>query len=128
MTSAEGAVRVAEAALTANGGRAVIVRLPAPASAGHAAPELGLETPMFQDVELGPAVFRKAASTAVLLVSARAVAQVAGTLAMCSTTALFVGAARVVVDGVEYAVEKVDAEQCAGEPYCFALTLRAPVV
>ena len=128
MTSAEGAIRAAEAVLRANGGRTVLLRRAAPASAGDDAAQLGLETPQFQDVEIGPAVFRRDESTAVLMVSARAVTELLGTLAMGSAELLFVGAAGVVIDGVTYVVEKVVAEQCAGEPYCYAVTLRAPVV
>ena len=126
MASAEGGVRAAESLLRMNG-RGVVLRMAAPASAGDDAAQLGLETPQFQDVELAPAVFRKDASTAVLLVSARAVKELVGSLAMSSAELLFESAAGVVIDEVTYVVEKVVTQQCAGEPYCYAVTLRAPV-
>ena len=42
------------------GGRAVLLRMPAPATAGDVTEQLGLAMPEFQDVELAPVVFRKA--------------------------------------------------------------------
>ena len=41
------------------GGRMVLLRVPAPAVAGDASEQLGLAIPGFQDVELGPVVFRR---------------------------------------------------------------------
>lgn len=126
MASAEGAILAAESLLRLNG-RSVMLRMAAPASASDDAAQLGLETPQFQDVELAPAAFRRDASTAVLLVSARAVKELVGSLAMGSAQLLFESAAGVVIDEVTYVVEKVVARQCAGEPYCYAVTLRAPM-
>ena len=128
MTSAEGAARAADALLRANGGCTVLLRMAAPASAGDDAAQLGVETPEFQDVELGPAVVRRGASGAVLLVSATAVKAVLGAVSAVSAEMLFVQAAGVVMDGVTYVVEKVVAEQCVGDPNAYAVTLRAPAV
>jgi hypothetical protein len=126
MAGAEGALRSAEALLRVNGGGVVLLRMPAAAVPGSVAEELGLVTPEFQDVVLWPAVFRKAESTATLLVSASAIAAVVGSLAFASADVLFKTAAGVVVDGVLYAVTDVVTEEAQGTAYCYAVTLRAP--
>ena len=54
------AQRAADALLRCAGGRAVLLRMPAPANAGDATEQLGLAAPEFQDVELAPVVFRRA--------------------------------------------------------------------
>ena len=120
-------VRAADVLLRNNGGRVVLLRMPAPAVPGAQGEELGLATPEFQDVELGPVVFRKAESTGTLLVSAGAVKEIVGSLAFDSAEVLFETAVGVVVDGVMYVVEKCVASQARGEVYCYCLTLRAPV-
>jgi len=120
-------VRAADVLLRNNGGRVVLLRMPAPAVPGAQGEELGLATPEFQDVELGPVVFRKAESTGTLLVSASAVAGIVGSLAFDSAEVLFDSALGVVVDGVVYVVERCVASQVRGEVYCYCLTLRAPV-
>lgn len=125
--SGEGAVRAADALLRANGGRAVLLRMPAAATAGDAGEELGLATPQFQDAELMPAVFRKLSSTATLLVSARAVQTAMGALDVSSDEVLFNEAAGVVIDGVIYAIERVVAEGACGATVQYSLTLRAPL-
>jgi hypothetical protein len=119
----EFALRNAEALLHSNGGRTVLLRLPQPPVAGDEAEVLGIATPTFQDVELGPAVFRKAGSTKTLLVSASAVARIAGTLAFDSAELLFKSAAGLVIDGVLYRVSAVVAEQASAVPYGYLLTL-----
>jgi hypothetical protein len=123
----EGVVRVADVALRTNGGRSVLLRMPAPATAGVQAEELGLATPEFQDVVLAPVVFRKAESTAEMLVSANAVEKLVGSLAFDSADVLFETAAGVVVDDVVFVIEKCVATRADGAVYCYTLTLRAPV-
>ena len=123
----EAAVRAAEAVLRANGGRWVQLRMPAPAVAGSVAEELGLATPGFQEVALGPVVFRKAESTAKLLVAASAVKALVGTLAFESAEVLFEASAGVAVDGMVYGVEGCVGSAVGGVAYCYCLTLRAPV-
>lgn len=127
MIASEGAARVSEALLRANGGRSVLLRIASPASAGDSSEELGLVTAQFQDVEIGPAVFRRSESTARLLVSARAVEEAAGTMQASSGVAMLCGAVGVVVDGAIYAVERVTRAQAAGAVFCYAMTLRAPM-
>jgi hypothetical protein len=119
-------VRSADAMLRANGGRAVMLRMPAPAVAGNDAEQLGLATPEFQDAELSPALFRKAESTATLLISASAVNLMVGSLRFDSAEILFETAAGVVIDGVLYAIVASVASVWDGEPYNYCLTLRAP--
>jgi hypothetical protein len=119
------AARTAEAVMRAVGGQRVLLRMPAPAGAG-AAEELGLATPEFQDVELGPVVFRKAESTKKLVVAARVVEQVVGSLAFDSAEVLFETAAGVVVDGVVFVIEECVASMAKDEVYAYCLTLRAP--
>jgi hypothetical protein len=123
----EAVVRTADAVLRTNGGRSVLLRMPAPAMAGAQAEELGLATPEFQDVVLAPVVFRKAESTAELLVSASAVKKVVGSLAFDSADVLFETAAGVVVDDVVFVIEKCVASRADGAAYCYTLTLRVPV-
>jgi hypothetical protein len=122
----EAVVRAADALLRGNGGRAVLLRLPAPAVAGSAAEELGLAAPQFQDVELAPVLFRKAESTTTLLVSASVVRSIVGSLKFNSAEVLFETAAGVVIDGVLYTIVDSVASVFDGEPYSYCLTLRAP--
>ena len=85
----DAAVRAADALLRATGGRAVMLRMPAPAVAGNDGEQLGLATPQFQDIELAPVAFRKAESTSTLLVSGSAVKAVVGSLKFNSAELLF---------------------------------------
>jgi hypothetical protein len=123
----EAVVRAADVLLRTTGGRSVLLRVAAPAVAGAQGEELGLATPAFQDVVLGPVVFRRVESTAKLLVSASAVGGIVGSLAFDSAVVLFETAAGVVVDGVVFGIEASVASQVGGEVYCYCLTLRAPV-
>jgi hypothetical protein len=125
--SKDAVVRAAEAALRSNGGRAVLLRMPAPAVAGADAEQLGLATPQFQDLPLYPAAFRKNASSSKLLVSASAVASLIGARAFNSAEVLFETAVGVVVDDVLYTITGSVTYQADGKPYCYCLALRAPV-
>ena len=127
MSDRAGMVRAADAALKTSGGHAVLLRMPAPAAAGDDAEQLGLATPLFQDVPLYPAAFRRNESTTKLLVSASAVESVVGTLAFDSADVLFETAVGVVVEDVLYAITDSIASQALGEPLFYCLTLRAPV-
>jgi hypothetical protein len=121
------AVRAADALLRANGGRSVLLRMAAPAVAGAQGEELGLATPEFQDAVMGPVVFRKAESTAEMLVSASVVAGMLGSLAFDAADAMFEAAVGVVVDGVVFVIEECVGSMEGGVVYCYCLTLRAPV-
>jgi hypothetical protein len=122
----EGRARFAEVLLRTNGGRTVLLRMPAPASSGDDAEQLGLATPGFQDVELGPAVFHKANSVAKLLVSACAVDALLGSLDFDAPDVLFETAVGVVIDGVLYEIANSFASQAMGEAYCYWLVLQKP--
>jgi hypothetical protein len=135
LLNASGAtVRAADVLLRCAGGRAVMLRMPAPASAGDAAEQLGLAVPEFQDVELAPVVFRKARAGVSngkgarweLLVSATAVSALVGSLGYAAADVLFADAFGVLVDGVLMTVESATGEQVAGAPYVYRLVLRAP--
>lgn len=120
------AVRTADALLRANGGRAVWLRLPAPAAANNDGEQLGLATPQFQDVELAPVVFRKNASTSALLVSGHAVQAIVGSLQFNSVELLFETAVGVVVDDVLFTILSSTAATSDGSTYVYSLELRAP--
>jgi hypothetical protein len=122
----DAAVRAADALLRASGGRAVMLRLPAPAAAGNDGEQLGLVVPQFQDVELAPTVFRKAESTSTLLVSGSAVKAVVGSLKFNSAEVLFETAVGVVIDSVLYTILSSTAATSDGSTYVYSLELRAP--
>jgi hypothetical protein len=120
------AVRTADALLRANGGRAVLLRLPAPAVANNDGEQLGLATPLFQDIELAPATFRTAGKTSTLLVSGSTVKAIVGSLKFNSAEVLFETAAGVVVDGVLYTIVSSTATTADGATYLYSLDLLAP--
>jgi hypothetical protein len=122
----DAAVRAADALLRVSGGRAVMLRMPAPAVAGNDGEQLGLSTPQFQDVELAPAVFRKAGSTSTLLVSGSAVNAAVGSLKFNSAEVLFETAAGVVIESVVYTILSNTAATSDGSTYVYSLELRAP--
>lgn len=132
-------VRAADVLLRIAGGRTVLLRMPAPASAGDATEQLGLAVPAFQDVELGPVVFRKAHQAATaevavgkvarweLMVSATAVRALVGSLGYSAASVLFATAFGVLVDGVLLRVESATESELFGRPYVYRLVLSAPV-
>jgi hypothetical protein len=122
----DAAVRAADALLRANGGRAVLLRLPAPAAANNDGEQLGLATPLFQDVELEPTAFRTAAKTSTLLVSGSAVKAIVGSLKFNSAEVLFETATGVVVDSVLYTILSSTAATADGKTYVYSLELRTP--
>ena len=68
LQSSDGAIRLADAVMRSAGGRMVLLRLAAPAVPNDDAEQLGLATPQYQDVALGPVTFHKADSVTKLLV------------------------------------------------------------
>jgi hypothetical protein len=134
MRAAGAAVRAADVLLRSAGGRAVLVRLPAPGIAGDASEQLGLAVPQFQDVELAPVVFRNARGRVVegkaarweLLVSATAVNAVVGSLGYSAASVLFAVAYGVLVDGVLMEVVSATESELGGVPYVYRLLLREP--
>lgn len=135
LLSATGAAaRATDALLRGVGGRAVMLRMPAPASAGDVAEQLGLETPQFQDMELSPVVFRRARASSAeagsvkweLMVSATAVEALVGSLGYSAANVLFGTAFGVLVDGVLMTVVSATASSAFGKPYVYRLWLREP--
>ena len=137
MRRGDAARRAADALLRGVGGRVVLLRMAAPAVAGLETEELGLVAPGFQDVELGPAVFRKARPTVdateaerwELLVSATTVMGLTGTTDAGTAFAMFAEAVGVVVDGALLEIESASSSDMTGTPYVYRLRLRqAPAV
>jgi hypothetical protein len=124
---AEGVRRAAETALRTNGGRAVLMRLAAPAAQGDDAEQLGLATPQFNDVALGPAVFHKASNVKRLVIAAAAVETLCGTLGFDAVDVLFETAIGVVIDGLLYEITDSTSSQADGRAYCYWMTLVRPV-
>jgi len=133
--STAAAARAADNLLRNVGGRSVLLRTPAGAAPGDATEQLGLAVPSFQDVELGPVVFRKARATITtgkgprwqLLVSTTAVEAVVGSLAYESASVLFANAYGVLVDETLMEIEAATTAQIFGAPYLYQLVLRTPV-
>jgi hypothetical protein len=135
MPSTAAAMRAADALLRSAGGRSVLLRTPSPATPGDSTEQLGLATPLFQDVELSPVVYRKALATVAagkgaqweLLVSATAVETVVGSLAFQSADVLFARAFGVLIDETLTEIESATASLAFGVPYVYRLVLRAPL-
>lgn len=121
------AERVADAVLYAGGGRPVRLRVPVKAGTGDA-DQLGLATPRFQDVPLGPAAFRRTGSEKVLLLSASSLRRALSATGADSVKTLLQTATGVLVDNNLYGIEAVTAMGSLGQPYCWALSLAAPQV
>lgn len=134
LTSTGAAARAADVLLRVAGGRSVILRLPAPAVPADPSEQLGLATPQFQDVLLGPVVFRRARALATpgkparseLLVSASVVTRLAGTQSYVSASAFFASAFGVLCGDEFFEILSFTEEQVFGQPYVYRLVLRAP--
>ena len=132
------AARVADALLRVSG-RKVLLRMPAPAVPGDMTEQIGLAVPEFQDAELVPVVFRalRASAAAVsgktgaqrweLMVSAKAVRRLTGTLGYGSASVLFGDAAGVLVDEVLLEIEEATELEAGGVGYLHRLVVREPL-
>jgi hypothetical protein len=136
LVSATGAAaRAADVLLRAVGGRAVILRVPAPAVPADVTEQLGIAVPAFQDLPLAPVVYRKARATVAtgkaarweLLVSATVVNQLVGSLAYASASVLFAAAYGVLSDDALLEIESATEQQVFGQPYVYRLVLQAPL-
>ncbi len=121
------AVRLAETAM-ASRGMTVLLRLPGMASSGDDAEQLGLGTPVFQDVPVGPAVWRKVGVDSALLLGASAVAALVGSGGYVSAKEMFESAAGVVVEGVMYTIAASAAIAAGDGPCGYRLTVVAPAL
>ena len=128
--------RVADSLLRSLGGRTVLLHIPAQAIPADIGEQLGLLLPVFQDVAIGPAVFRKVRprlaaagkerpADSELLLSASAVLQVVGSLGYRSADVLFASASGVVVDGATLEIMSVTSAEAFGSVYLYRLGLRA---
>jgi len=132
---AAGLVRAADALLRIAGGRTVKLRVPMAGTPSDDSEQLGLAVPEFQDVELGPVVFRKARATVKagegaryeLMVSATSVLGLVGSLGYESVAVLFQVIAGVVVGERLLFVENCTASEVGGEIYCYRVGLRGPL-
>lgn len=122
----DGALRMAGAALTANGGFDIVLRLPGTAVIGSEAEQLGLGTPQFEEITLGAAVWRKTGDTSSLLLDASGVAALVGSRGFASAKAMFQSAVDVVVDGVAYSLAGCEPIGSAGCVCAYKLLLIAP--
>ena len=136
--------RAADVLLRALGGRTVMLRMPAPAVPADPTEQLGIATPLFQDLPLAPVVYRKARATLAegkpakseLLVSASAVERIVGSLAYASASILFANAVGILAgpatdsgadtDAELLEIVSASAEEAYGQPYVYRLILRAP--
>lgn len=132
--ASEAARRAAESLLRSTGGRAVFLRVPAPASGSSVNEELGLATPEFQDAELSPVVFRKARPRSQkdgdrweLMVSAISVARIVGDTGVTDATKLFATAMGVLVGDSLMEVESMSSSDLGGSPYVYRIVLRVPM-
>jgi hypothetical protein len=136
LISATGATaRAADVLLRATGGRSVMLRIPSPAVPADVTEQLGIAVPIFQDIPLGPVVYRKARATVTigkrakweLLVSATAVRKIVGSLAYASASVLFATAFGVLSYDELLEIESATEEQAVGQPYVYRLVLLAPL-
>jgi hypothetical protein len=126
------AARAADALLRALGGNVVMLRVPGNAMAALDAEQLGLSEPQFEEIAIGPAVYRRVMPTkadgkgerAELLVSATTILKIVGSLGFSSTSVLFAQAAGVMVDGTLLQIMGASSSEIFGQPYLYRLQLR----
>lgn len=133
---AEAARRALDTLLRNAHSRTVMLRIPAPAIAGDDAEQLGQATPLFQDIELKPAVFRKSSSSAAtggsdrreLLLSATTVQTLTGSYSFASANTMFASAFAVLVDETLLAIAEAQEIEAGGIVCGYRLTLVEPAV
>jgi hypothetical protein len=123
---------MADALLRSLGGSAVMLRVPGNAMASLDAEQLGFAEPQFEEIGIGPAVFRRVLATkadgkgerAELLVSATTILRIVGSLGFASASVLFAQAAGVVVNGTLLQIMSASSSEIFGQPYLYRLQLR----
>jgi hypothetical protein len=131
----EGKARAVDALLRSMGGFSVGLRLPGPAAAGVDGEQLGISLPVFQDLPLSPAVFRKVRTAlsdgksgrSELLVSASAVSAAVSAQQAASADVLFASATGVVVNGVLFLIEATSFTEWQGRACMYRILLRETV-
>ena len=132
------AIRLANSLLRSVGGRTVLLQIPAPAVNGDPGEQLGLAIPRFQNVELGPVLFRKLRpktgaaekpreTVYELLVSASAVSRIAGSSSLSDAQTLFAQADGILVDGSLLGITWLTGAEAFGSVYLYRLGLRGAV-
>jgi hypothetical protein len=124
--------RMSDAMLRSLGGSVAMLRMPGNAAVSQDAEQLGLSEPAFEEIAIGPAVYRRTMVTkadgkgdrAELLVSATKVLEIVGTLGYASSNALFAQAAGVVMHGTLFQIMGANAAEILGRPYLYRLQLR----
>jgi hypothetical protein len=124
--------RMADALLRSLGGSVVMLRVPSNAMAAQDAEQLGMSDPHFEEISIGPAVFRRVMPTKAdgkgerteLLVSATTVLKIVGLLGFESASLLFAQAAGVVVQGALLQIVGVSSSEIFGQPYLYRVQLR----
>jgi hypothetical protein len=126
-SGSESALRAADALLR-TAGRAVLLRLPAPAVPGDPAEQLGLATPVFQDVELTPVIIRrgKTEGRQELLISASAVTKIIGSLGYSAAKVLFADSYCIMLDEVVLQIISVAESEINGTVYLYRVTVQLP--
>ena len=127
--------RAAETLLYAAGARSVKLRIPASAVPADSSEQLGLATPQFQDIELGPVAFRTAvaktaegkANRRALIVSASSVDGLTGSHGFSSERALFASVFGVLVDEVMLTITNVTEIEAGGLICAYRLELREAI-
>ena len=126
-----GEMRLADALLRTQGGCRVLLRIPKGTTDGSDAAQLGMSRKGFEDLELAPAVFRRALPQTrseemeEVLLSASAVQKQVGSLQLPSANALFAMAVGVVAGGRFFSIDSVSASTANGSVYLYRLRLRA---
>ncbi len=121
------AVRLVDTALRNHCGFAALLRLPGVAVGGSDAEQLGLSSPQFQDVLMGPGVWRKSGVDTALLVGASSVAELVGSTGFVSAESMFEAAAGVVVEDVLYTITDSQPIVSGGIPCGYRLSVALPV-
>ena len=124
--------RLADAVLRASGGYTALFVIPVLQGDATDAGQLGIDPPVFQELVIAPAAFRKLRPTLQenqkakyeLIVSASAVADQVSLLALSSADALFSLVARVIVSGLTLLVEEWSCSVSLSEALLYRLLLR----
>jgi hypothetical protein len=125
--------RLADAVLRATGASAATLMICVQGGDSSDGAQLGLATPEFQQLTIGPALFRRTRATMFggtpsryeLLVSASAVEAQVSTLELSSAAALFSMVNRLRFGGADFVIESWSSSVNYGEAFLYRLLLRS---
>jgi len=128
----EGQVRAADSLLRSLGGFSVGLRVPTAAAAAVDGEQLGISSPLFQDLPLSPVVFRKLRSVMVegqtvkyeLLVSSSAVEAAVAVQQVASSDVLLAMATGIVVNSILFLIEATSFSEWQGNVCVYRILLR----